>query len=54
MNAPPANIPAFNIYLGTELQRMERGEAVVTLELQAHHLNSRGVVHGGVLASLLD
>src|SRR6185436_2438938 len=54
MSAPPIPVPAFNIYLGTELRRMERGEALVTLELQAHHLNSRGVVHGGVLASLLD
>ena len=54
MDATPTQVPAFNIYLGTELRRMERGEAVVTLELQPHHLNSRGVVHGGVLASLLD
>jgi uncharacterized protein (TIGR00369 family) len=54
MDAPPTQVPAFNIYLGTELRRMERGEALVTLELQPHHLNSRGVVHGGVLASLLD
>lgn len=54
MEAPASGVPAFNIYLGTELQRMERGEAVVTLELAPHHLNGRGVVHGGVLASLLD
>ena len=54
MNAPPTNVPAFNVYLGTELRRMERGEAEMTLELAPHHLNGRGVVHGGVLASLLD
>jgi uncharacterized protein (TIGR00369 family) len=54
MDALPTQIPAFNLYLGTELRRMERGEALVTLELAPHHLNSRGVVHGGVLASLLD
>jgi uncharacterized protein (TIGR00369 family) len=48
------NVPSFNVYLGTELQRMERGEAQMSLALAPHHLNSRGVVHGGVLASLLD
>jgi uncharacterized protein (TIGR00369 family) len=54
MQPPTGTVPAFNVYLGTELKRMERGEAVVTLELGPHHLNGRGVVHGGVLASLLD
>jgi uncharacterized protein (TIGR00369 family) len=53
-DAPAFNVPAFNVYLGTELRRMDGGEAVVTLELAPHHLNNRGVVHGGVLASLLD
>lgn len=48
------NIPPFNTYLGVRVERMERGEALALLELGPHHLNSRGVVHGGVLSSLLD
>lgn len=47
-------IPPFNTYLGVNLTRMAAGEAVATLELGPHHLNARGVVHGGVLSALLD
>jgi uncharacterized protein (TIGR00369 family) len=46
--------PPFHTYLGVEVERMEAGEAVARLELAPHHLNKRGVVHGGVLSSLLD
>ena len=44
----------FNEYLGVAVDRRENGEAEGHLDLGAHHLNSRGVVHGGVLAALLD
>ena len=37
----------FNEYLGCEIVRMEGGEAEIGLELAAHHLNKRGVAHGG-------
>lgn len=47
-------IPPFNTYLGVHVERMEGGEAVCTIELGPHHLNGRGVAHGGVLSSLLD
>lgn len=47
-------IPPFNTYLGIHVDRMEAGEAVCTIELGPHHLNGRGVAHGGVLSSLLD
>ncbi|MHB8604036.1 MAG: PaaI family thioesterase [Thermoplasmatota archaeon] len=30
------------------------GEAVATLALDEHHLNMGGIVHGGVITSLLD
>jgi 5-carboxymethyl-2-hydroxymuconate isomerase len=48
------NVPPFNTYLGVEVERMEKGEAVATLRLAPHHLNARGVPHGGVISSLLD
>jgi uncharacterized protein (TIGR00369 family) len=47
-------IPPFNTYLGTQVVRKENGSAEVRLELQPHHLNRRGVAHGGVVTSLLD
>src|SRR5881397_2210100 len=48
------SIPPFNTYLGVEVRRLEGGEALAELLLGPHHLNSRGVVHGGVVSSLLD
>jgi uncharacterized protein (TIGR00369 family) len=47
-------IPPFNEYLGAELTRRGQGEAEIALRLGPHHLNRRGVAHGGVIASLLD
>jgi len=47
-------MPPFNTYLGTEFVRRGDGEAEMSLVLAPHHLNRRGVVHGGVLTSLLD
>ncbi|WP_219835244.1 PaaI family thioesterase [Paenibacillus sp. R14(2021)] len=41
-------------YLGCELIASERGKAVIGLQLRPEHLNLAGIVHGGVLASLLD
>ena len=46
--------PPFNDYLGTELTRESGGEAEAILELRSHHLNVRGVAHGGVITGLLD
>lgn len=46
--------PPFHTYLGVEVSRMENGEAEARLDLQPHHCNKRGVVHGGVLSALLD
>ena len=47
-------IPPFNTYLGTEVLRRHEGTAEVALDLAPHHLNRRGVAHGGVVTSLLD
>jgi len=49
MKAPP-----FSAFLGIELESRGDGEARCALELGPHHLNRRGVAHGGMIASLLD
>ena len=49
----PKPVPAFNKYLGVKVGP-RRGGAVATLRLRPHHLNRRGVAHGGVVSSLLD
>lgn len=36
------------------LGELERGRVVLRLELQPEHLNPQGIVHGGVIAGLLD
>lgn len=41
-------------YLGCELEQLKDNRAVISLDVQAHHLNLLGIMHGGVYASLLD
>ncbi len=43
----------FDDYLGLETRRTESG-SVVRLEIKEESLNSRGIVHGGVILSLVD
>jgi uncharacterized protein (TIGR00369 family) len=40
--------------LGAQLMHAEGGQAELVLDLQARHMNSWGVGHGGVVMSLLD
>jgi len=47
-------LTGFNKALGIEPIRAVQGESELGLELRSEHLNSAGIVHGGVLASLLD
>ncbi|MBB4845437.1 uncharacterized protein (TIGR00369 family) [Paucibacter oligotrophus] len=49
----PVHIP-FVEDLGLSLQRMAGGEAELHLALQARHLNSWAVAHGGLLMTMLD
>lgn len=44
----------FGRYLGIEFTKMEGGECEARLAIKSHHKNLGGVVHGGVIASLLD
>lgn len=41
-------------YLGCKLHRLEANKVVISLDLEPHHLNPIGIVHGGVLSSMLD
>ncbi|MBW0148309.1 PaaI family thioesterase [Marinobacter arenosus] len=47
-------LPGFHSLLGYQQAEWGEGEAVIALELQPRHLNLAGVIHGGVLTSLLD
>ncbi|WP_148861266.1 PaaI family thioesterase [Marinobacter fonticola] len=48
------NLPGFHNVLGYRQVSWEQDRAVIAVELQPHHLNLAGVIHGGVLTSLLD
>jgi uncharacterized protein (TIGR00369 family) len=48
------SFPPFYGHLGLELESLADGRAVVRLPYAAHFGNSRGEVHGGIVASLLD
>lgn len=41
-------------FLGCEFVSMEEHQVVIALEAKPHHLNVIGIVHGGVLSTLLD
>ncbi len=47
-------VPSFTSHLGIRFERDESGESVAFLDLAPHHLNQRGVAHGGVVTALLD
>lgn len=46
--------PTFWGYLGCKLASATPEAVVVTLDVQPHHMNMMGIVHGGVLSSLMD
>ncbi|MBP1961715.1 PaaI family thioesterase [Paenibacillus aceris] len=46
--------PTFWGFLGCEFVAMKDGIVTIALEAKSHHLNPIGIVHGGVLSSLLD
>lgn len=45
---------AFGRLVGYELQEWREGFARVTLAVESKHLNRSGVLHGGVLMTLID
>lgn len=41
-------------YVGFELVQLSETSATISLQLQPHHLNLLGIVHGGVFMTMLD
>lgn len=41
-------------YLGCEFVSADEKEVVIALDAKEHHTNSMGIIHGGVLTSLMD
>lgn len=44
----------FARWMGNEIVSFGEGECEMRLPLRPHHLNPGGIVHGGVIASLID
>jgi uncharacterized protein (TIGR00369 family) len=47
-------LSGFNVTVGYELTEWEDGHAVLELDVEQRHLNRSGVLHGGVIATILD
>jgi uncharacterized protein (TIGR00369 family) len=41
-------------FIGGEMDAWEDGRAVMSIKLEDRHMNPGGIVHGGVLATLMD
>lgn len=56
MTQPPKwrSFPPFYAHLGLELEALGDGKCVIRLPYAKHFGNTRGEVHGGIVASLLD
>jgi uncharacterized protein (TIGR00369 family) len=55
MSLPPADAETpFSRELGIEVIEWGQGRAVIALDTQARLMNRRGVLHGGVIATLAD
>ncbi len=48
------DLPGFHNVLGYRQVSWDEEKAVIALDLKPEHLNMGGVIHGGVLSSLLD
>ncbi|GIW86232.1 MAG: hypothetical protein KatS3mg108_0556 [Isosphaeraceae bacterium] len=50
---PPRKLPLHE-HLGIETRSVGAGHSHIALRAETHHLRSAGIVHGGVIAALLD
>lgn len=53
-SSPPSHRSQFTQHVGIELVERAAGRSRWTLDLQPIHMNTHGVVHGGVLFTLAD
>lgn len=44
----------FSNYIGSRVDNVEPGKAVLRIDVEDHHLNGNGTLHGGVYAALMD
>lgn len=44
----------FSAHIGVELEELREGYARLSLVLQPHHTNPHGVMHGGVITTMMD
>ena len=44
----------FSRHIGAKVERVEPGRSVLHIDVEEHHLNGSGTLHGGVYASLID
>ncbi len=44
----------FSRHIGAKVEDVEPGRAVIRIDVEEHHLNGAGTLHGGVYASLID
>lgn len=45
---------SFSRHIGSKVDKVEPGRAVLHIDVEDHHLNGNGTLHGGVYASLID
>lgn len=50
----PVSMSPYGNFLGIKLEEAGAGKARCSIQLQPHHFNTGGRVHGGVLTSLAD
>ena len=44
----------FSAFIGTEMEELREGYARVSLTLERRHTNPNGVMHGGVITTMMD
>ncbi len=44
----------FSRHIGSRVEEVEPGRAVLHIDVEEYHLNGNGTLHGGVYASLID
>lgn len=47
-------IISFSRHIGSKVEEVEPGRAVLHIDIEDHHLNGNGTLHGGVYTSLID